>query len=163
MTEPQTPVAPTPTRRDFLRASTTAVGGALAATLPLASTAHAAGSPVRKVVLKSSGLVYGSNFQDPYCFREEDKRTRGPKTNVERSLLEVESILQPMQAVLGEDLGREEEKVQALETARRQFELQFAVAQERFGTDLELIRFVVAPQSGSAELADDDGRRVRNQ
>jgi UDP-glucose 4-epimerase len=62
-------------------------------TMSLLAAAGAAGSPVRKVVLKSSGLVYGSNFQDPYCFREEDKRTRGPKTNVERSLLEVESIL----------------------------------------------------------------------
>ena len=62
-------------------------------TMSLLAAAGAAGSPVRKVVLKSSGLVYGSNFQDPYCFREEDKRTRAPKTNVERSLLEVESIL----------------------------------------------------------------------
>jgi UDP-glucose 4-epimerase len=62
-------------------------------TMSLLAAAGAAGSPVRKVVLKSSGLVYGSNFQDPYCFREEDKRTRGPRTNVERSLLEVESIL----------------------------------------------------------------------
>jgi UDP-glucose 4-epimerase len=62
-------------------------------TMSLLAAAGAAGSPVRKVVLKSSGLVYGSNFQDPYRFREEDKRTRGPHTNVERSLLEVESIL----------------------------------------------------------------------
>jgi Nucleoside-diphosphate-sugar epimerases len=62
-------------------------------TMSLLAAAGAAGSSVRKVVLKSSGLVYGSNFQDPYCFREEDKRTRGPRTNVERSLLEVESIL----------------------------------------------------------------------
>jgi UDP-glucose 4-epimerase len=62
-------------------------------TMSLLAAAGAAGSPVRKVVLKSSGLVYGSNFQDPYCFREEDKRTSSPKTNVERSLLEVESIL----------------------------------------------------------------------
>src|ERR1043165_1285914 len=62
-------------------------------TMSLLAAAGAAGSPVRKVVLKSSGLVYGSNFRDPYCFREEDKRTRAPRTNVERSLLEVESIL----------------------------------------------------------------------
>ncbi len=62
-------------------------------TMSLLAAAGAAGSPVRKVVLKSSGLVYGSNFQDPYRFREEDKRTRAPRTNVERSLLEVESIL----------------------------------------------------------------------
>jgi UDP-glucose 4-epimerase len=62
-------------------------------TMSLLAAAGAAGSPVRKVVLKSSGLVYGSNFRDPYRFREEDKRTRAPRTNVERSLLEVESIL----------------------------------------------------------------------
>jgi UDP-glucose 4-epimerase len=62
-------------------------------TMSLLAAAGAAGSPVRKVVLKSSALVYGSNFQDPYRFREEDKRTRAPRTNVERSLLEVESIL----------------------------------------------------------------------
>jgi UDP-glucose 4-epimerase len=62
-------------------------------TMSLLAAAGAAGSPVRKVVLKSSGLVYGSNFQDPYQFREDDKRTRAPRTNVERSLVEVESIL----------------------------------------------------------------------
>jgi UDP-glucose 4-epimerase len=62
-------------------------------TMSLLAAAGAAGSPVRKVVVKSSALVYGSNFQDPYRFREEDKRTRAPRTNVERSLLEVESIL----------------------------------------------------------------------
>jgi UDP-glucose 4-epimerase len=62
-------------------------------TMSLLAAAGAAGSPVRKVVLKSSGLVYGSNFQDPYQFREDDKRTRPPRTNVERSLVEVESIL----------------------------------------------------------------------
>jgi UDP-glucose 4-epimerase len=62
-------------------------------TMSLLAAAGAAGSPVRKVVLKSSALIYGSNFQDPYRFREEDKRTRAPRTNVERSLLEVESIL----------------------------------------------------------------------
>jgi UDP-glucose 4-epimerase len=62
-------------------------------TMSLLAAAGAGGSPVRKVVLKSSGLVYGSNFQDPYEFREDDKRTRAPRTNVERSLVEVEGIL----------------------------------------------------------------------
>src|SRR5256714_12507520 len=61
-------------------------------TMSLLAAAGAAGSPVRKVVLKSSGLVYGSNFQDPYCFREGDKRTRGPKKNAQRSPLQGESI-----------------------------------------------------------------------
>jgi UDP-glucose 4-epimerase len=62
-------------------------------TMNLLAAAGAAGSPVRKVVVKSSGLVYGSNFQDPYVFREEMTRTRGPRTNVERSLIEVEAFL----------------------------------------------------------------------
>jgi UDP-glucose 4-epimerase len=62
-------------------------------TMNLLAAAGAAGSPVRKVVVKGSSLVYGSNFQDPYMFREDMPRTRGPNTNVERSLLEVEAFL----------------------------------------------------------------------
>jgi UDP-glucose 4-epimerase len=45
------------------------------------------------VIVKGSSLVYGSNYQDPYMFREEMARTRGPRTNVERSLVEVEAFL----------------------------------------------------------------------
>jgi UDP-glucose 4-epimerase len=44
---------------------------------------------VRKVVVKSSTLIYGSNYEDPYWFREETPRTKPPRTRVERSLLEV--------------------------------------------------------------------------
>ncbi len=62
-------------------------------TLSLLAAAGASGSPVRKVVLKSSGLVYGSSNRDPYFFREEMARTSAPRTNVERSLLEVEAFL----------------------------------------------------------------------
>src|SRR4051812_23978590 len=62
-------------------------------TMNLLAAAGAAGSPVRKVIVKGSSLVYGSNFRDPYMFREEMPRTRGPNTNVERSLLEVEAFL----------------------------------------------------------------------
>jgi UDP-glucose 4-epimerase len=62
-------------------------------TMNLLAAAGAAGSPVRKVIVKSSSLVYGSNYQDPYMWREEMKRSRGPHTNVERSLLEVEAFL----------------------------------------------------------------------
>ena len=51
------------------------------------------GSPVRKVVLKTSTLVYGSNFDDPYFFRETTRRTRPPTTPVERSLLEVDAFV----------------------------------------------------------------------
>jgi UDP-glucose 4-epimerase len=62
-------------------------------TMNLLAAAGSAGSPVCKVVVKSSALVYGSNFQDPYVFREDMTRTRGPRTNVERSLIEVEAFL----------------------------------------------------------------------
>src|SRR4051794_20231290 len=62
-------------------------------TMNLLAAAGAAGSPVRKVIVKGSSLVYGTNYQDPYMFREEMARTRGPRTNVERSLVEVEAFL----------------------------------------------------------------------
>ena len=62
-------------------------------TMSLLAAAGASGSPVRKVVLKSSGLVYGASRSDPYFFREEMTRTSPPTTNVERSLLEVEAFL----------------------------------------------------------------------
>jgi UDP-glucose 4-epimerase len=61
--------------------------------MSLLAAAGASGSPVRKVVLKSSGLVYGSAKSDPYFFREDMNRTSAPSTNVERSLLEVEAFL----------------------------------------------------------------------
>ena len=62
-------------------------------TMSLLAAAGASGSPVRKVVLKSSGLVYGSAKTDPYFFREDMSRTSAPSTNVERSLVEVEAFL----------------------------------------------------------------------
>ena len=62
-------------------------------TMNLLAAAGAPGSPVRKVVLKSSSLVYGANYRDPNVFREEMTRTRAPRTGVERSLLEVEAFL----------------------------------------------------------------------
>jgi UDP-glucose 4-epimerase len=62
-------------------------------TMNLLAAAGAAGSPVRKVVVKSSTLVYGSNYQDPYFFREDAVRTRPPRTAVERSLLEVAAVV----------------------------------------------------------------------
>jgi UDP-glucose 4-epimerase len=37
-------------------------------TMNLLAAAGAAGSPVRKVIVKGSSLVYGSNYQDPYMF-----------------------------------------------------------------------------------------------
>src|SRR5438445_8469986 len=62
-------------------------------TMNLLAAAGAAGSSVRHVVMKSSSLVYGSSWQDPVWFREETPRTKGPRTRVEASLLEVEDYL----------------------------------------------------------------------
>jgi UDP-glucose 4-epimerase len=62
-------------------------------TMNLFAAASAAGSTVRKVVVKSATLVYGSSPQDPYWFRESDRRVVPARTRVERSLLEVESYV----------------------------------------------------------------------
>ena len=62
-------------------------------TMNLLAAAGAAGSTVRKVVMKSSTLGYGANYTDPYFFREGMARTRAPRTPVERSLLEVAGIV----------------------------------------------------------------------
>jgi UDP-glucose 4-epimerase len=62
-------------------------------TMNLLAAAGAPGSSVRKVVLKSSTLVYGSGPKDPYFFSEEAHRTQPARTRVERSLLEVEGYL----------------------------------------------------------------------
>jgi UDP-glucose 4-epimerase len=62
-------------------------------TMNLLAAAAAEGSAVRKIVLKTSTLVYGSNFDDPYFFRETARRTHPPTTPVERSLLEVDTMV----------------------------------------------------------------------
>ena len=62
-------------------------------TMNLLAAAGAPGSSVRKVVLKSSTLVYGASRGDPYCFSEEMGRSRPARTRVERSLLEVEGYM----------------------------------------------------------------------
>jgi UDP-glucose 4-epimerase len=62
-------------------------------TMNLLAAAGAPGSSVRKVVVKSSTLVYGSGPRDPNTFREEMGRSRPARTAVERSLLEVEGYL----------------------------------------------------------------------
>jgi UDP-glucose 4-epimerase len=62
-------------------------------TMNLLAAAGAAGSSVRRIVIKSSTLVYGSGYRDPVWFREEMRRTKSPSTRVERSLLEVEGYL----------------------------------------------------------------------
>ena len=45
-------------------------------TMNLLAAAAAEGSAVRTIVLKTSTLVYGSNFDDPYFFRETTRRTQ---------------------------------------------------------------------------------------
>ena len=62
-------------------------------TMNLFAAAQAAGSTVERVVVKSSSLVYGADREDPAFFREDMKRTRTPKTGVERSLLAVEDYV----------------------------------------------------------------------
>jgi UDP-glucose 4-epimerase len=62
-------------------------------TMNLLAAAGQADSPVRKVVVKSSTHVYGSASTDPYLFREEMTRTAPARTSVERSLIEVESLV----------------------------------------------------------------------
>jgi UDP-glucose 4-epimerase len=62
-------------------------------TMNLLAAAGAAGSTVRRVIVKSASLVYGSSAEDPVWFREETPRSKPPTTNVEHSLLEVEGYL----------------------------------------------------------------------
>ncbi len=62
-------------------------------TMNLLAATGAPSSPVRKVVLKSSGLVYGAHKADPYFFREDMARSGPANTPVERSLLEVEAFV----------------------------------------------------------------------
>ena len=62
-------------------------------TMNLLAAAGAAGSTVRKVVLRSATLEYGSSYDDPYFFRETMRRSHAPKTRVERSLLEAGAVV----------------------------------------------------------------------
>jgi UDP-glucose 4-epimerase len=62
-------------------------------TMNLLAAAGASGSPVRQLIVKSSGLVYGSSQWDPNTFGEETPRSRPPRTDVERSLVEAESLV----------------------------------------------------------------------
>jgi UDP-glucose 4-epimerase len=62
-------------------------------TMNLLAAAGAPGSSVRKIVVKSSALVYGATPHDPVWFREETPRSRSPHTRVERSLIEAEDYL----------------------------------------------------------------------
>ena len=62
-------------------------------TMNLLAAVAAPESQVRRVVVKTATLVYGSHFDDPYFFREDSRRAHVPATPVERSLVEVDSLL----------------------------------------------------------------------
>jgi UDP-glucose 4-epimerase len=62
-------------------------------TLNLLAAAGTAGSSVRQVVVKSSTHVYGASETDPAWFREETRRQSPVRTRLERSLIEVESLV----------------------------------------------------------------------
>ena len=62
-------------------------------TMNLLAAASVAGSPVRTIAVKSSAYIYGSSPQDPYWFRETDRRVVPARTKVEKSLLEVEGFV----------------------------------------------------------------------
>jgi UDP-glucose 4-epimerase len=62
-------------------------------TMNLLAACGQAGSSVRHVVIKSSTMVYGASARDPYWFREDHRRPSPPTTRLERSLIEVESLV----------------------------------------------------------------------
>lgn len=62
-------------------------------TMNLLAAAGTPGSPVRHVVVKSSGLVYGSSPKDPNTFSEDTPRARPARTDVERSLIDAENLV----------------------------------------------------------------------
>jgi UDP-glucose 4-epimerase len=59
----------------------------------LLAAAGAAGSSVRHIVVKSSTLVYGSSARDPNTFEEDTPRSGPARHNIERVLLEAESLV----------------------------------------------------------------------
>jgi len=62
-------------------------------TMNLLAAASAAGSSVSQLVVKSSSLVYGSSERDPAVFAEDTSRSAPPRTRIERSLVEAESLV----------------------------------------------------------------------
>jgi UDP-glucose 4-epimerase len=62
-------------------------------TMNLFAAASAPESTVRKVVVKSSALVYGCSPQDPVWCREDYRRKAPLRSRVERSLVEVEGYV----------------------------------------------------------------------
>jgi UDP-glucose 4-epimerase len=62
-------------------------------TLNLLAAAGAPGTPVKQVVVKSSTHIYGASQKDPAWFRESTRRNSPVRTQLERSLIEVESLV----------------------------------------------------------------------
>lgn len=62
-------------------------------TMNLLAAAAATDSPIRRVVVKSSTLVYGSGRGDPNIFGETQKRSNPARTGIESSLIEVEEYV----------------------------------------------------------------------
>lgn len=62
-------------------------------TMNLFAAASQEGSRVRTVVVKSSTLVYGCTHSDPVWFTEDTPRSAAPRSQLERSLVEVESYV----------------------------------------------------------------------
>lgn len=82
-----------------LAADSTAIGSRalhelnVIGTMNLLAAAGAPGNNVRKLVVKSSTMVYGSSSKDPSFFREDMTRFTSPRTGIERSMLEVEAFV----------------------------------------------------------------------
>jgi UDP-glucose 4-epimerase len=62
-------------------------------TMNILAACSGAGSPVRKVVFKSSAHYYGCEQDDPAFFDETMKRPQQPRTPIERDIVEAEASL----------------------------------------------------------------------
>jgi UDP-glucose 4-epimerase len=62
-------------------------------TMNLLAAAGASDAKVRRLVVKSSTMVYGSSPTDPAMFHEDTPRSSPPTTRMERSLLEAETLV----------------------------------------------------------------------
>lgn len=62
-------------------------------TMNLFAAASAPNSTVRTVVVKSSAMAYGTAPEDPTWFSEDTPRSRSPRSNVERSIAQVEGYV----------------------------------------------------------------------
>jgi UDP-glucose 4-epimerase len=63
-------------------------------TMNILAACSGPGSPVRKVIVKSSAHYYGCERDDPAFFTEEMRRPHPPRTPIERDIVEVESAVE---------------------------------------------------------------------